>query len=534
MDLNYSKYDAQKLSGNYDVAIIGSGLGGLTAGVLLAKAGKRVLILERHFKPGGFTHTFKRPGYEWDVGVHYVGQVNDDSSMMKKLFDIVTDKQLEWEDAGEIYDQAIIAGEKFNFRKGKENLKADLKERFPEEQEAIDRYFELLGGAELAAGLFFGERTMPPLMSKTIGYFLRRKFLPYCRKTTLEELKKITTNEKLLAILCTQCGNYGLPPHLSSLAMHTTIANHYMNGSAYPKGGASQIYETMSKVITDLGGEIYVRAEVASIETKGKKITQLKMTDGTTVSAKNYISNCGLHNTYNKLIQNTSRLTSQRNELKQIKPSTSHMCLYAGFTASDEELGFPKYNKWVYRTENFGQDFEQFASDPTAPLPLTYISFPSAKDSVWRKNNPNKATIQVVVPASYAWFEQWQETNWKKRPEAYNKFKEDFKARILKQFFEHFPEAEQHLDHAELSTPLSTQHFSNYASGEIYGLEHTPKRFSQQWIRVYTPFNNLYLTGQDILTVGVGGALFSGAFAAFGVLRLKLLGVIKRSMKSGN
>lgn len=532
MSLTYTKYNAKKLSGEYDVAIIGSGLGGLAAGVLLSKAGKRVIILERHFKPGGFTHTFKRPGYEWDVGVHYVGQVNDNSSMMKKLFDVVTENNLEWDDAGEIYDQAIIEGETFNFRKGKDNLKADLKERFPDEHIAIDKYFKLLGGAEVAAGLFFGERTMPPLMSKTIGYFLRRKLLPYCNKTTLTELKKLTSNEALLAIMCTQCGNYGLPPDRSSLAMHTTIVNHYMNGSAYPKGGASQIFTTMSKVITKLGGEIYVRAEVESIETIGRKVSHLKMKDGTQVIAKNYISNCGLHNTYNHLIKNDTRIANEKSQLSNIKPSTSHMCLYAGFNASDKKLGFPKYNKWVYRSKNFSEDFDTFSRDPTAPLPLTYISFPSCKDSVWQSKNPNKATIQVVVPANFSWFEEWKNTPWKNRPESYNVFKENFKARILKQFFEHFPDAEQHLDHAELSTPLSTRHFSNYNSGEIYGLEHTPKRFIQQWIRVYTPFKNLYLAGQDILTVGVGGALFSGAFAAFGILRLKLLWVIRKSLKS--
>jgi len=89
--------------------------------------------------------------------------------------------------------------------------------------------------------------------------------------------------------------------------------------------------------------------------------------------------------------------------------------------------------------------------------------------------------------------------------------------------FELYPIAKKFLDHSELSTPLSTKHFSNYQHGEIYGMAHTPERFSQKWIRVYTPFKNLYLTGQDILTVGVGGALFSGAFAAFGILKLKLL-----------
>ena len=80
----------------YDVIIIGSGISGLTAGVLLAQQGKKVVILEKHFKVGGWTHTFKRNNYEWDVGIHYIGEVHNSWSPVRKLFDIVSDGKLEW------------------------------------------------------------------------------------------------------------------------------------------------------------------------------------------------------------------------------------------------------------------------------------------------------------------------------------------------------------------------------------------------------------------------------------------------------
>ena len=69
------KYTSSNVDTHYDAIVIGSGLGGLTTAALMAKAGKKVLVLERHYTAGGFTHSFKRRGYEWDVGVHYVGQV---------------------------------------------------------------------------------------------------------------------------------------------------------------------------------------------------------------------------------------------------------------------------------------------------------------------------------------------------------------------------------------------------------------------------------------------------------------------------
>jgi phytoene dehydrogenase-like protein len=79
-----------------DVIVIGSGIGGLTLASLLAQLQhKRVLVLERHFQPGGFTHQFSRGKYHWDVGLHYVGQM-EKTSLMRQMFDLVTRSQVEW------------------------------------------------------------------------------------------------------------------------------------------------------------------------------------------------------------------------------------------------------------------------------------------------------------------------------------------------------------------------------------------------------------------------------------------------------
>jgi phytoene dehydrogenase-like protein len=75
--------------------VIGSGIGGLASAALLAKhGGQRVLVLERHYVAGGYTHTFQRHGYEWDVGVHYIGEVQP-GTLLRALFDELTEAQLE-------------------------------------------------------------------------------------------------------------------------------------------------------------------------------------------------------------------------------------------------------------------------------------------------------------------------------------------------------------------------------------------------------------------------------------------------------
>ena len=106
---------------DFDAIVVGSGIGGLGVAAQLAKhAGKRVLLLERHTVAGGFTHTFRRKGYEWDVGVHYIGEVHRKGSLLRTLFDDITDGRLQWEDMGEVYDTVVVGGQRFEYLAGRD------------------------------------------------------------------------------------------------------------------------------------------------------------------------------------------------------------------------------------------------------------------------------------------------------------------------------------------------------------------------------------------------------------------------------
>src|SRR5450755_949722 len=124
-------YKQAKLADRWDAIVIGSGIGGLTAAVLLAEqAGKRVLVLERHYRAGGFTDTFNRPGYEWDVGLHYIGQMQDQVSIVRRAFDHVTGDQVRWQPMPEIYDRIFTEGQKFDFAAGLDHFREGLKQSF--------------------------------------------------------------------------------------------------------------------------------------------------------------------------------------------------------------------------------------------------------------------------------------------------------------------------------------------------------------------------------------------------------------------
>ena len=104
----YQSYKRYKPGKTYDCIVIGSGIGGMALASMLSKAGKKVLVLEKHYTPGGFTHTFTRDDREWDVGVHYVGEVGSDKTLLKKTYESVCDTPIEWADMGDVYDTAFF------------------------------------------------------------------------------------------------------------------------------------------------------------------------------------------------------------------------------------------------------------------------------------------------------------------------------------------------------------------------------------------------------------------------------------------
>lgn len=511
-------YKQQTVTDNYDIIVIGSGLGGMATAAILSKEGKKVLVLEKHYTCGGFTHMFTRKDYEWDVGIHYIGSVEKKERALRKLFDYVSNEQLEWADMGEVYDRIVFGDKEYDFVKGVDNFKAKLKEYFPDpkDQEAIDIYTETVYKASIAARKFYEEKALPGWLSFFIGSFMRRKYLKYASKTTLEVLSEITDNKELIGVLTGQYGDYGLTPSESSFAMHAMVAKHYFNGGYYPIGGSAKIAETIYPVIKEAGGEMYHNADVKEIIIKNGKAIGVKMADDKCIYADKIISNAGIENTYKKLIPNSIAVQLGLNkQLEKVRPSAAHMSLYIGLKYTAEELNIPKANYWIY-PDNYDHDenLKRFREDSSAPFPVTYISFPGAKDPDFTNRFPGRCTIEIIGFAPYEWFEKWEATRWKKRGEDYELLKEKMSQRMLKTLFKYEPQLEGKIDTYELSTPLSTKHFANYQKGEIYGIAHSPDRFELKFLRVQTPVKNLLLTGQDIVTAGIGAALLSGVLTA--------------------
>ena len=524
MPVSYKKTKPGK---NYDNIIIGSGISGIGLAAILAKQGQSSLILERHYTPGGFTHVFKRRDYEWDVGVHYVGRVHQKRSLIRRIFDFISESRLEWAEMPDIYEKIIFGNKVYEISRGKQKFKSKLKEQFNSspDQKSIDDYIDLVFKAAKSSRGLFARRAVPRWINNIFGTFISRSAKEFFSKTTLEVLHTITKNQELIGVLTGQFGDYGLQPGKSSFIMHAMLVHHYLEGGNYPVGGSAKIFNSIEPTINAAGGEVFVNAEVDEILIEKNRTIGVRMVDGFEIMANRVVSSAGLHITYNKLLKSSSACNSVRRKINQISSSVPHLCLYIGFKHTPEELNLPKSNLWIYpESYDHDQNIDDYLSNPeNAEFPVVYISFPASKDPDFQNRYPGRSTIEIITLTNYSFFKKWESAAWKNRGEEYESLKDRYAQSLLKKLYEHQPQLEGKVDYYELSTPLSTRHFVNYEQGEIYGLEHSPERFSNNAIHVKTPIENLYLTGQDIVSCGIAGALMSAVITSSVITRKNMI-----------
>ena len=520
------RYRPNRLADSYDAVVIGSGMGGLTTAALLSSLGQRVCVLEQHYTAGGYTHSYERNGYEWDVGVHYIGDVGA-PTRTRKMFDFLSSGNLEWAPMDQEFDRFFVGDRVYTAHAGKDAFRENLIRQFPDEVDAIDTYMGLLRQASDGLSAFSMGRLLKPWQRVLTKPFVRTPELLFRR--TYDVLSEITDNQDLIATLCGQWGDMGLPPKRSAFMVHAMIARHYLYGGFYPVGGSWRIADTIIPRIQETGGEVFTYARVARILTENGRATGVEMQDGHVIHCDTVVSSAGVANTFGSLLdEETAADLGYTEQLDALKPSYAHLGVYIGLKDTAENLGLPKTNFWIYPSNDYDADVETFEADPDAEFPVVYISFPSAKDPDYENRHPGTATIEIVAPAPYQWFQRWEDSTWGKRGDDYDAFKTKLGERLMEHLYEKLPSLRGRVDYYEVSTPLSTNWFGGYQQGELYGLEHTAERLRSDWLSPRTGVKGLWLTGQDILTCGVTGAMMAGLMTTTAMVGVRRMGPLMK------
>jgi phytoene dehydrogenase-like protein len=500
-------------------------MGGLTAAALLARlAGKRVLVLERHWRAGGFTHTFTRKGgWRWDVGLHYVGDLSG-PGLDADVFRVATGGAVRWARMTEPFERLIFPGLELGIRSGREALEEDLCRAFPAEAAGVRAFLRDVSRATSYLGLLAMRNLLPRAAARAVEA-LRWRLRRLALSTTREVLERRIRSPELRAVLGARWGDYGLPPAESAFAAHATIVAHYFRGGFYPVGSAAVLAESAGQVIEAAGGEVRVRSPVERILVRGGRAAGVRLEGGEEIAAPLVISDAGARNTYLRLLGPEVPIPF-RDELDRFRRSTAAVTLYLGLSGSPASLGVRGENFWIHDSLDHDDMAARAGQVLEGKVPHVYLSFPSMKDPQARAH-----TAEIIALVDGTAFARWSGTRWKKRGADYEALKERIADALLGAVEQRLPGFSSLVAYRELSTPLSSEGFTSHPRGEIYGLPLVPQRFRLPWLGARSPVPGLLLAGADAMTLGIVGAMMGGAMAAACAEGVSLLGRVRREAR---
>jgi phytoene dehydrogenase-like protein len=498
-------------SSSYDVIVIGSGMGGLATASLLAQVDqRRVLVLERHFKLGGFMHSFRRNEYEWDPGVHYIGEMQP-GSMTRRIMDVITRKKLEWYQLSSPFEKIMFPEGTFGIPNDAKSYREALIARFPLEAKRIDRYFRDVKKAQGWVNWWFVSKQYPTWMMAPIMFFGKR----LAGMTTGEYLSRFE-DPLLRSILAAQWPDYGTQPSESAFGIHATVAADFFNGGYFPIGGGKEITRHAAEAVEALGGQCLVNHDVQSIIVENGRacgVRGIHKNREFEFRAPVIVSNIGAANTYGKLVPG-EYCQREREQITRIKPGPSANILFLGLNDDPSKHGFGDSNYWIFKS--LDHDISPLYRDGQLDeVSGAYVSFCSLR-------NPGQTphTAQIVTFDDEHCWQGYEDKSWKRRGEEYELKKDQFAEKMI-DFAEGFlPGLRKLIAYQELSTPLTVKSFTNHPQGMIYGQACDANRlFRDRW-QISSSLPRLYLTGSDVGLPGINAAMMAGVMTAGKILGL--------------
>jgi phytoene dehydrogenase-like protein len=498
--------------GHWDAIVIGSGMGGMGAAAALSRVGRRVLLLEQYGTLGGLTHSFSRGDFTWDVGIHYMSAVAP-GEPMRELLDWLADTPIEFAPVGAVYDNVHIgSAAPLALSRPFEAQERDLKDRFPDEAEAIEAWIAALRAGQQAIHHILPTRALPGVAGDALQWWHRRSIGQWCGRTTAEVIASITDNPELAAVFAAQWGTHGGRPSRASFAMHALITGSYLDcGAWYPVGGGAAVAEHIIPTITGNGGEARAGVRVEALLFDGDAVVGVRTDDGEEIRADAVISNIGARETVESLVPRGVGHDEWIDEIRGLSSSIAHFNVFLGFEGDIEAAGATRSNHWIYA----GDDVDAVWTDaPDGRPPSIFVSFGSLKDPSHDPGPEEHHTGELVAWADWSTVARWADTRPGARGDDYAEFKRRAQDTILREFERSFPELAELVVFAELSSPLSTVAITGHREGAFYGLDVTPKRVLSDALRAKTPIRGLHLSGQDVASPGIPGALWGGLLAA--------------------
>jgi all-trans-retinol 13,14-reductase len=492
----------------YDAVIVGSGLGGLACGVMLAKEGYKVCILERHKQIGGTLQTYVRDRVIFDSGVHYVGGLAPGQNLyqMFKYLGIMDKLKLKKLDE-DGFDRIEFVGDShvYQYAQGWDRFRESLTAVFPDEADVIRKY---------CADIKETCEKFPLYNLRTGSSFEKLSLLELDTTTYIERL---TTNKKLQDVLVATNLLYAGQPYRSPFYVHALIMNHYIESSYRFVDGGSQIARYLFKEIVARDGVFFKRANVVKMVEEEGLVRYAEASDGRRFYGKLFISNVHPHNTM-KMLQSDLIKKAYRNRLENLENSMSAFTV--NVVLKKNTFKYRNFN-YYYLAENDSWCGPNYTAENWPRLYAMYWS-PSSKDPEYADGVTLIAHMHFkdVAPWANSYNTVTEEEN---RGEGYDEFKREHAERLISFVSEKYPDLPDAIESYYASTPLTMRDYMGTDDGSIYGVVKDAKEPLKTSVSVRTKLPNLLLTGQNVNLHGILGVTVSAVLTCGQILGMQQL-----------
>ncbi len=490
----------------YDALVIGSGMGGLVAGTLLAKKGLRVLLIEKGKQVGGYVVSFKRKGFTIDATGAFVGGCQEGGEFYQILKEMGAHQEIEFIAVHHIRN--LYPGFEVELhREGFQPYMESLLRLFPEEEKGLRTYLKLVQKIGEEVKSYSGKGGLKNFFFP----FLFPNLIRYYRTTHQTLLNALFRGGEVKMALHTLPITEP-PSRTSFLFVAILISKALMEGVFYPKGGMGAIPKAILNSFLNAGGEILLQSEVNKILIKGERVEGIEMRDGRTFYSPLILSNINPNLLVKMLPVELQPLMIKR--MKKWEYSHSGFILYLATDLDLKKKDIP-YFTYLRSLSDLEEEDRMLQRGEIPKNPTLILSIPTLLDPSLAPEGKHLLKVLVTVPYHYR--EQWGKAD----PKRYQNLKEEFSKALLYQLESKLlPDLRDHLLFYEAATPLTLERYTGNEKGAMYGLASTPQQIGISRPPHHTPIPGLFQVGHYTRpSHSIVGASLSGLFAARRILQ---------------
>jgi all-trans-retinol 13,14-reductase len=477
---------------DYDVVVIGSGLGGLTCAAAFARQGFKPLVIEQHDKPGGFATAFKRPGgFYFDVSLHSTSAGERDG-IHNLIYGFPEITSVEFLPHPSLF-RAIYPEHDLRVpQKDLQGYLALLTRHFPEEEKGIAALFADMQGLSDEINRLSAAHGKVDYSTFAIDF---PNLARYGGKSWGTMVDAHLKDPKLKAIVSGQWGYYGLPPSkLSCFYYALPFLGYLTGGGYYPRGRSQDISSAFARYIEEHGGKILLKTRVDKILLDKGAATGVVTADGKVWPARAVVSNASPFETFRRLVGDPGILAAEEAKWKNYSVSLS--CLQVFLGLKEDLVGKLGITDSEIFTES-GYDHEAAYQNALVGKVESGGVGITLYDNIFKGYSPaGKNTVNLMVLQGYAPWEKYEADYRAGHKKAYRKEKERLAdILIAKAEKSLLPGLARAIQVKEIGTPLTNWRYTGHYRGAIYGWDQTLNNSGNSRVGHTTPVKNLYMAG---------------------------------------